>query len=262
MAKQYNWRARTSYQSTTTLSYGVNPSAQSNWQTANAGSMSGTWTYWYRDANVSSPAGFTDANSSRVAVSLTESWTATIDSHNNLTISVTSTINSLVRDDLRGTNQNTPGRNIDIYRTSGGASVLSLTDTQLASAHTIWSGPLVLDTYTFTLAPGQNLERNSLYLHNQTIGMQSYDDIWFGIQWRNPLPKDYRPGTALDTNTSIWKSHNRNNGACHILSNVGNMTWHECRTVGGDEGEKGDPPLILTAANANSWRNQKLLGKE
>lgn len=73
---------------------------------------------------------------------------------------------------------------------------------------------------------------------------------------------DYRPGAALDTNTNIWKSHNRTNGACHVLSNTGNMTWQECRTVGGAEGYKGNPPLILTAPNANSWRDQKLLGKE
>lgn len=73
---------------------------------------------------------------------------------------------------------------------------------------------------------------------------------------------DYRPGATLDTTTSIWKSHNRTNGACHVLSNTGNMTWQECRSIGGAEGEKGNPPLILTAPNANSWRNQKLLGKE
>lgn len=73
---------------------------------------------------------------------------------------------------------------------------------------------------------------------------------------------DYRPGATLDTNTSIWKSHNRADGACHVLSNTGNMTWQECRTIGGAEGDRGNPPLILTAPNANSWRNQKLLGKE
>lgn len=262
MAKQYKWRAATDYKSDTTLSYGVTPNTQTSWQTANEGPLSGTWTYWYRDANVSGPGGFTDANSSRVAVNLTESWTATIDNHNNLTITVNTTINSVVRDDLKGVNQNTPGRNIDIYRVEGGAAVLSLTDTQLASAHTIWSGPLLLDSYTFTLAPGQNLERSSLYLHNQTMGAVSYDDIWFGIQWQNPLPKDYRPGATLDTNTSVWKSHNRTNGACHILSNTGNMTWQECRTLNGDSGGQGNPPLILHAANANSWYNQKKLGKE
>lgn len=262
MAKQYKWRAATRFQSDTTLSYGVDPSGQSSWQPSDPGQRSGSWTYWIRDANVSSGGAYTDANSSRMAVSLTESWTASIDNRNNLTITITSTINSLVRDDLRGSNQNTPGRNITIYREQGGAAVLSVTDTQLAQVHTIWAGPMTLDQYTFTLAPGESLERSSLYLHNQTVGMSSYDDIWFGIQFLNDLPKDYRPGATLDTNTSVWKSHNRTNGACHILSNTSNMTWTECRTLDGDSGGQGNPPLILHAANANSWYNQKKLGKE
>ena len=81
------------------------------------------------------------------------------------------------------------------------------------------------------------------------------------VVWVSLADLDYRPGATLDTDTSIWKSHNRVNGACHILSDVGNMTWTECRTVGGAEGQKGNPPLILTAADASSWRNQKKLGK-
>lgn len=80
--------------------------------------------------------------------------------------------------------------------------------------------------------------------------------------WASWFDLDYRPGATLDTNTSIWKSHNRINGACHVLSNVDNVTWKECRTVGGDSGAQGNPPLILKAANANSWYNQKRLGKE
>lgn len=259
MAKTYKWKADTTYQSTTTLSYGVIPTSHTGWQTTQPGSQSGTWQYWYRDANVATGGVYSDANSSRVVVSLTESWTATIDSRNNLTISISTTINSVVRDDLMGSNQDTPGRNIDIFREQGGGAVLSLTDNQLASAHTIYGGPLVLDNYTFTLAPGQSLQRSSLYLHNQTIGYQSYDDIWFGVLFLNDLPKDYRPGTSLDTNTSIWKSHNRTNGACHVLNG---STWQECRTLDGDSGGQGNPPLMLRQANASSWYNQRLLGKQ
>lgn len=259
MAKTYKWKADTTYRSTTTLSYGVTPSSHTGWQTAQAGSQSGAWTYWYRDANVSSGGTFSDANSSRVAVSLSESWTASIDSRNNLTITINTVINSVVRDDLRGVNQNTPGRNINIYRQEGSAAVLSLTDNQVATAHTIYSGPLALDSYTFTLAPGESLQRSSLYLHNQTIGYDSYDDIWFGVLFLNDLPKDYRPGASLDTNTSVWKSHNRTNGACHVLKG---STWQECRTLDGDSGGQGNPPLMLRAANASSWYNQRLLGKQ
>ena len=262
MAKQYRWRASTRFQSDTTMSNGVTPSDKESWQTENiGGELSGTWDYWYRDANVSVGGQYTDANSSRAVISLTERWTTSVDSRNNLTVRIRTTINSVIRDDCRGLNQDTPGRNILIYREQGGSELLNLTDYLVNTPHTIYSGPLVLDEYTFTLAPGQNLERSSLYLHNYSIGYPSYDDIWFGISFQNILPRDYRPGASLDTNTSVWKSHNRTNGACHVLSNVNNMTWTECRTLDGGTGQ-GNPPLILHAGDANSWYNQKKLGKE
>lgn len=259
MAKQYKWKADTTYKSDTPLSYGVIPTSHTGWQSASAGAQSGSWTYWYRDANYGPGGAFSDANSSRVAISLTESWTASIDGRNNLTITINTTINSVVRDDLQGNNPGTPGRTINIYRAQGSPAALALTDSDISTAHTIWSGPAALDAYTFTLAPGESLQRSSLYLHNQTIGYSSYDDIWFGVLFMNDLPKDYRPGAVLNTTNSVWKSNNSTNGACHVLKG---STWQECRTIGGDEGEKGNPPLILTAANASSWRNQKLLGKQ
>lgn len=80
--------------------------------------------------------------------------------------------------------------------------------------------------------------------------------------WASWFDLDYRPGATLDTNTSVWKSHNRTNGACHVLSSTNPITWHECKTIGGDSSAQGNPPLILRAANANSWYNQKLLGKQ
>lgn len=80
--------------------------------------------------------------------------------------------------------------------------------------------------------------------------------------WASWFDLDYRPGAVLDTDTSIWQSHNRINGACHVLSDTSNMTWKEMRTVGGDVGAQGNPPLILHSADANSWYNQKRLGRE
>lgn len=80
--------------------------------------------------------------------------------------------------------------------------------------------------------------------------------------WASWFDLDYRPGATLDTGTSIWRSHNRANGACHVLPNTSGINWHECRTFGGDVSAQGDAPLILHAANANSWYNQKRLGKE
>lgn len=255
-SKTYKWKADTTYQSDTSLSYGVIPTDHTGWQTAEVGSQSGSWTYWYRDANVSGPSGFTDANSSRTAISLTESWTASIDTRNNLTVTITTTINSVVRDDLRGANQNTPGRSINIYREQGGAAILSLTDTQLAVAHTIWQGPQTLDQYTFTLAPGQSLQRSSLYLHNQTIGYTSYDDIWFGVLFMNDLPAVAVPHAVLGSNSSTWLSHNRPNGDLRLwngsrwTNNLENTDWGT---------GYGDPPSVM---KENKWLNARVIGFE
>ena len=97
-----------------------------------------------------------------------------------------------------------------------------------------------------------------------TSGTDSSTDYgWLQHEvWASWFDLDYRPGTSLDSNTGVWKSHNRNNGACHILSNTNPVTLKECRTVGGDASAQGNPPLILHAANANSWYNQKRLGFE
>ena len=265
MAKQYKWKTSFAYQNELSpsnhLSYGATPNTYDSWQTATAGEAgSNTTTYYYRDSNTTYLGEFVDSISSRVAFNVTQTWTTSVDATNNLTVSVHTVINSVVRDDIRGTDQNTPGRNINVYKQEGGTAYISVTDTQIATAHTI-SGSVDLGNYTFTLAPGQNLTRNTLYIHNQVVGGGSYDDIWAGVQFMNPLPKDYRPGATLDTDTSIWKSHNRTNGACHILPNTLGTNWHECRTVDGNSGGQGNPPLILHAADANSWYNQKKLGK-
>lgn len=255
-SKTYKWKADTTYQSDTSLSYGVIPTDHTGWQTAEAGSQSSrTWTYWYRDANYGPGNVYTDANSSRVAVSLTESWSATINNRNYLTISINTVINSVVRDDLRGTNPATPGRVISIYREQGGAAVLSLTDADISTAHTIYSGPLVLDNYTFTLAPGESLQRSSLYLHNQTVGYQSYDDIWFGVLFMNDLPAEAIPHAVLSSDGK-WLSHNRPGGDLRLWNgsrwtdNLANTDWG----VG-----YGDPPSLM---KDSKWLNARVLGFE
>lgn len=437
MAKQYRWRTITGYQSTTTLSYGVTPNTYENWQTSDVGtSQSANAGYWYRDSNTSWQGTFQDLLSSRAIYYVEQSWTSSVsDSTNVLTVVVNTKITSIQRDDIQHPSgyydQNTPCRDIYVYDGSTGSQVLHTQDCQVATQHQIY-GAVTFNTQTFVLQPGTSTATQTIEVHNQTTGGQSYDDIWIGVQFENTLPApvtyrlnynanggsgapatqsvtsvadsnaftvsstiptranyrfdgwsespsgpalyhggdtfttyrgdpdktlyaiwtpywtatvtynanggtgapaaqtasvnpdynsksftvpsgaptwghykflgwshiqyvdsrtdadveyragdtvtvtktspslvlyavwmmDYRPGAALDTNTNIWKSHNRANGACHVLSNTSNMTWQECRTIGGAEGDKGNPPLILTAPNANSWRNQKLLGKE
>lgn len=266
MGKQYKWRTATNIISGgyTGEETGVDP-PDTGWRTTDVLTGSTTATYYYRDSSTAQ-----NSNSSRVAVSISESWTASISSQNYLTITLSTTINSIVRDDIRGNPWISPyarNRNVYLRREAGGAVLWQALNDPIDSAHTILGSPLALGTYSFTLAPGENLSRGSVYFFSTVPGHESdplpniYTDVmWLGTSFQNPLPKDYRPGAALDTNTSIWKSHNRTNGACHILSNVQNVTWTECRTTDGGTGQ-GNPPLLLHAANANSWYNQKLLGK-
>lgn len=249
--KNYRWRANTRYNSTTTLSYGV--IGDTSWHTSTSETGSETVTYWYRDANVAVGGQYRDSDSSRVMVSVTDSWTVSIDNRNYMTVHLVTTINSIIRDDCVGTNQDTPGRYIDIYREQGGALVQRFTDNQVATPHTI-SGPLTLADYTFVLAPGEDLSKSSLFLHNEVIGISSWDEIFMGIEFQNILPRDYRPG--MDWNGSTWMSHNRNGGAASIFNG---SNWQEMRTIDGNGVTGGDPPYIY---NGSNWANQRQIGQE
>lgn len=115
-------------------------------------------------------------------------------------------------------------------------------------------------TFTVDISSGGNIPLLT-WVTSGANNSTSYSWLQHEV-WASWFDLDYRPGASLDTTTGIWKSHNRINGAYHVLSNVQNMTWQECRTVGGDINAQGNPPLILHAANANSWYNRKRLGKE
>lgn len=245
MAKQYEWRAYTKFDvlpdPTYFLTHGVTPADQSDWQRDTAGvEHTGTWQYWYHDANRTVGGLYTDENASRVVVSLTQTWTTEIDRRNNLTVNIHTIINSVVRDNALGSNTDTPGRYINLYREEGGQPVLSLTDTQVATNHTIYQGPLDLGTSTFTIAPGQDIQRSSMYLHNQTIGAVSYDDIWCGVQFKNILPRETIPHAVLGSDGK-WYSHNRAGGDLRLW--LGNRWSDNLPNVDGGTG-LGDPPSV------------------
>lgn len=254
--KNYQWRAYAS--SDGPLSHGVTPD-DTQWRTTTDETGSQTFSYWYRDSNRTTVD--PEANSSRVMVNVTDSWSISINSRNYATIELHAVINSIVRDDIRGTPTTTStGRDISIYRYVGGTRLWYTENDQIGSAHTI-SGTIDLGTETFTLAPGEEATRSSIYYHNQTHGLSSEDNLYIGVQFKNILPKDHRVGASLDANNGIWKSHNRVNGACHILPSAESRIWQEMRNIG-DGTNQGDSPLILKAANANSWYDQRNLGKE
>lgn len=259
MAKEYKWKTTFQYQNaldpTFHLSYGATPNTYSSWQIATVGtSGSNTTTYFYRDSNTMYAGEWVDTISSRVAYNVTQTWTTSVDSHNNLTVSVSTVVNSVVRDDIQGVDTNTPGRIINVYKENGGTAYISTTDNQVATAHTI-SGSVDLGTYTFTLAPGQNLTRNTLYIHNQTVGSGSYDDIWAGVQFMNPLPEETIPH-AIRNNNNAWLSHNRVGGDLRIWN--GSRWTDNLANIDGGTGY-GDTPSVF---KNNKWLNARTFGKE
>lgn len=256
MAKNYQWRTSFAYQNELSpdnhLSYGAIPNTYDTWQTATVGvAGSNTTTYFYRDSNTSYAGQYVDSLSSRVAFYVTQNWNTSVDSRNNLTVSVSTVISSVVRDDIRGSDSNTPGRNINVYKEQGGTAYISVTDNQVATAHTI-SGSVDLGTYTFTLAPGENATRSTLYIHNQTVGSGSYDDIWAGIQFMNILPKETIPHAVWGN--SKWLSHNREGGDLRIWN--GSRWTENLANVGGGE-EYGDPPAVY---KNSKWLNARTFG--
>ena len=233
---------------------GVNP-PDTSWHTTSATSGSATHTYYYNDSTCAA-----NANSSRTSVDITDSWTVDIDEHNNMTVTVHTVINSIVRAAYQG-DPNACANNIVtdiIIRRQSGGTVLARYNNQNFATYGTVASNVDLGTVTFTLAPGQNANRSTVHYTNDahfTGGGQEglYDDVFrMGITFRNILPADYRPGATLN---SVWLSHDRTGGSAHILTSGG--TWREMRTVDGLVASD-NPPSIYTT----KWMNQRKIGKE
>lgn len=260
MAKQYKYRAALNiisggYPGEDT---GTVP-ANDPWHTADlpAGGEA-EFEYYYRDSNQSQ-----NANSSRVRVKVKDTWTASVNNANVITVTVKSVITSITRDDVRGTpglNPNTAKRNLYIRREEGAPVIRSFVNDDINTAHTIFSGELVLDTYSFTLEPGTEMNRGTIYFVNTITGHENdplpniyTDALWIGITFLNPLPADYRPGERKLNNT--WMSHNRAAGKCERKVNG---TWTEMRTNDGGVGTD-NPPF---RKHNGVWYNMKQIGLE
>lgn len=256
MAKNYQYRAQFvivsgGYPGETT---GVSP-ADDSWHTTDVATGSATHTYYYNDSTCAA-----NANSSRTSVNITDSWTVSIDEHNNMSVTVHTVINSISRAAYQG-DPNACASNIVsdiIIRRQSGGTVLARYNNQNFATYGTVASNIDLGTYTFTLAPGQNANRSTVHYTNDahfTGGGQEglYDDVFrMGITFRNILPADYRPGATLN---SVWLSHDRTGGSAHILTSGG--TWREMRTVDGLVASD-NPPSIYTT----KWMNQRLIGKE
>lgn len=227
-----------------------------DWQTTSATSGSSSAKYYFRDSD-----SMDNSNSSRVVVDISETWTASINNRNYLTVTLNTVINSIVRDDIRGT-PGSLGRSMFLRREASGPLVWYVINDPISSAHTILGTPVTLDTYTFTLAPGENLTRGSIYFRSNVQGHDGdappslyIDLMWLGTHFKNILPKETIPHAILGNN-SQWLSHNRDNGDLRIYNGT---RWSEnLPNVDGGEGY-GDPPSIY---KNNKWLNARLIGKE
>lgn len=234
---------------------GVDP-PDTSWHTTSATAGSATHTYYYNDSTCAQ-----NSNSSRTKVKISDSWTVSFDEHNNMTVSVHTVIDSIVRSSYQG-NPNACANNIVadiIIRRQAGGTILARYNNQNFASYTTVATNVDLGTTTFTLAPGQNLNRSTVHYTNDahyTGGGQEglYDDVFrMGITFKNILPADYRPGATLN---SVWLSHERTGGKAHILNS--SNQWIEMRTNNGLV-ESDNPPSIRYN---NKWVNQRLIGKE
>lgn len=225
-----------------------------DWTETSGSSGTSTVTYYYHDSVRS-----TDAHSTIVRLNITDTWSAQLMSGNTYRITVTTVINSITREKIGNPSaysvsifarQTPDGANI---WTSGGCVDAAIDDTIATNIN--------MGTYYFDLPPESAAgERGTVYYRSNTCGhdgdptpSEYVDEFWMGINFRNTLPKDYRPGTILDTN--VWRSHNRAGGKCHVFNG---SSWVELRTVDGPTG-MGNPPSIN---RSDKWYNQRKIGVE
>lgn len=232
--------------------------------------MTGTSTalFGWLDSNVVSSAvsSWTADNTSRVIASIQTDWSVTFDSRNNMTVTITVTLVTLARDIVTGNPRgNDPaGRNIRFYpnqsvfdknNPSQNQIVAAYYhDTDINSSKTMHTN-VALGSQTFTLAPGEEANRSSIFIYNKndTYSWTHGDWINAGVRFINDMPPDYRPGAILKNGE--WLSHNRSGGEAHILCG----RWSEMRTDNGHS-ENDNPPSIRM--DNNRWTDQLLIGKE
>lgn len=226
------------------------------WTTTSAETGSSTYTYTYRDSELTD-----NNNSTKVSVTVKDEWSVSIDSHNYMTVTVHTVMLSAVRT-LIGSITNLD-RHIWMRRSENGSDFAPFPLIDNASTpHTIASN-IDMGEYTFTLAPGENAQRPTVWWRNTVVGYESmpipniYTDILgIGIHFKNILPRDYRPGDTHNTSGNNWLSHDRNAGWAGIWD--GN-SFREMRTVDGDASTTGNPPYIY---GNGDWRNQRKIGIE
>lgn len=225
-----------------------------DWTDTSGDSGSSTVTYYYHDSAQTS-----DSNSTLIEVNVTDSWSAQRLSDNTYRVTVNTTINSIVR--TRIGNPSAFSTSIVVKQWAGGSVAWQTSGCDDATtSHTIATN-INVGTHVIDLPPEDpGSERGTLYYRSNACGhegdappSQYIDEFWMGINFRNTLPKDYRPGDTWGGGT--WLSHNRNGGWAGIWNG---SNFAEMRTADGPTGT-GNPPLIK---HSDAWHNQRKIGQE
>lgn len=236
--------------------YGSNGLVQ-DWTDTTGDSGSSTVTYYYHDSSQQ-----TDTNSTLVEITITDNWTATRLNNNAYQITVSTVINQIKR-----TKVGSPSP-YSVYmfarRTASGSNIWSTGGCVNAAVSATHASNINMGSYTITLQAGETAQvRGTIYFRSNTCGHNNdrppnryTDEFWMGVNFRNTLPPDYRPGKVLNTGNT-WLSCNRVGGKFHIRNNSGSLK--ELRTSNGPSGT-GNPPYIRH--NDNQWHNQRKIGQE
>ena len=225
-----------------------------DWTDTSGDSGTSTVTYYYHDSTL-----MTDARSTIVYVTITDEWSASKDSHNNYTVTIHSVLNSIRRE--RVGSPAAYSVSMFVRRTAGGANIWTSGGCVDAAANATYANNVDLGTYSMFLPPGHATDTyGTVYYRSNTCGHDGdgpgayVDEFWMGINFRNTLPPDYRPGDTFSGGE--WWSHDRSSGWAGIWNG---STFAEMRTESGDGSTMGNPPYIFGNGN---WRNQRKIGRE
>lgn len=227
-----------------------------NWTDTVGESGGTTTTYFYHDSAMAS-----DANSTKVEVSITDTWSAQLLPGNVYRITVTTVVNSINR--IKVGNPSPYSASIRIKKTQGGSNVWTSGGCDnAATTHTIATN-INVGTFSFDLPPATTgSSRGTIYYRSNICGHDSdrppskyVDEFWMGINFRNLLPNDYIPGKVLSGST--WLSHNRaTNGHAKIYHN---SSWgNDMRTIDGGTGTSNPPYIRHPSGN----KNMRKVGQE
>lgn len=172
-----------------------------DWTETSGDHGSSTVTYWYHDS-----ATMTDANSTIVYVTVTDEWTAVKRSDNTYEVTVHSVLNSITRERIGSPSPLSVS--IFVRRERGGPNIWTSGGCVSATTNATHATNVDLGTYTIILPPGQPaVNHGAIYYRSNVCGYDGtnppsiyVDEYWLGINFRNTLPPDYRPGKIRSSN--------------------------------------------------------------